>query len=291
MKTLVRINIFIIFILLCMVTTNVKAKHYYVNQNNVKMTEQEDLKVSDLLSETRAATIIKEQIDKYIKGNTVDKKILYQRVKSNKNGIISEEYITEDEYNNAAEAEFLCESDESKTGSSAYIETTYKRFDVTLADYGNNNFSLYAYLTWKKVPACRSYDVFAFRLSHMTYFDVYGVQTYYVGSTPTNITYDSSSPGYKSATNGAGYSMNLKDDNNITKFEMILLADLAINDFNVSTAHVYTTYQHAITNVTRAQSMSYTFSAGGLGDVLLYSSTSLSQKYDDMAGIHLSTPV
>ena len=275
--------------------SNVKAELYYKNEKGVAMTKEQYDKIVEIFSDSIASIISQEKFDKYIHGNIVDHDAIYQKIKSDKNGVISSDYITQEEYYNAPNAEYLCEEEKTtrntKSSDYGYIETTYKRLDVDLLDFGNNNFTLIGELTWKKVPACRSYDVFAFRLNHMTYSDVGGIQTYYIGTAYTDISYDNSSPGYKSATNGAGFSMNLKDGSTITKYEMVIMADLAINDFNSSTAHVYTTYQHAITNVTRAQSMSYTFSAGGLGGVLLYSSTSLSQKYDDMAGIHLSTPI
>lgn len=291
-----RTIIIIILMTVCVMIniSYVKAEPFYTNEKKVEMTEEQYNKIVSIFSENIASTINQERFDKYINSNIVDHGVIYQKVKSDKNGTISTEYITEEEYNNSSDANYLCEKNENgntKSSDYGYIETTYKRFDVDLLDFGNNDFNLIGVLIWKKVPACRSYDVFAFRLNHMTYLDVSGIQTYYIGTAHTDISYSTSSPGYKSATNGAGFSMNLKDGSTITKYEMILIADLAINDFNSTTAHVYTTYQHAITNVTRAQSMSYTFSAGGLGGVLLYSSPSLSQKYDDMAGIHLSTPI
>ena len=273
---------------------NVKAESYYINSNNVEMTKQQYNRIVNHFSENIASTISQEKFDKIINANMVDYDVIYQKIKSNKDGIILTEYISEEEYNASPDAEYTCKEEyleNTKSDDYGYIETTYKRFEVELLDFGNNDFVLLAYLTWKRVPACRSYDVFAFRLNHMTYSNVGGIQTYYIGTAHTDISYDSSSPGYKSATNGAGFSMNLKDGTTITKYEMVLMADLAINEFNYSTAHVYTTYQHAISSLSRADSMSYTFSAGGLGGVLLYSSTNISQKYDDMAGIHLSTPI
>ena len=85
--------------------------------------------------------------------------------------------------------------------------------------------------------------------------------------------------------------MNLKDDTNITAFDMTLSSFLSINETGYSQAHVFTTYQHAQSSLTRDQSKSYTLSPGGLGDVLYYSNTTIRNKYDDMSGIELTTPI
>ena len=125
----------------------------------------------------------------------------------------------------------------------------------------------------------------------MDFYNVAGEQVYYVGNNSTSINYNTNSAGYKGMSNGAGISMNLKDDTNITSFLMTQVADMQISDYNYTTAHVFATYQHAQSSLTRAQSMSYTLQAGGLGDVLYYSNTSIRNKYDDMAGIMLSIPI
>ena len=293
MKKILKKSVLVTLIAMAFMLPNVSASPYYTNLKGVEMTQEGYEKMSSIFSEKRVSILTQDLYNKYIDAEIISSEALYQKVKTDKDGNTIEEYITEEEYANSPEAEFLCENDTNNTRSSdyAYIETSYKRLAVDLADFGNNHFVLTGELTWKKVPACRSYDVFAFRTNHMSHSNVYGIQTYFIGNAYTDISYNSSSAGYKNDTNGAGFSMNLKDGNTITGYDMILLADLAISNFNVSTAHVYTTYQHAISSLTRAQSMSYTFGVGGLGDVLLFSSTNISQKYDDMAGIHLSTPV
>lgn len=287
-------NIYLLIMMLSLttLTMNVNAETYFTNSNGVEMTKEEYYKIVELLSETRADTITQEQFEHLLEGTIIDRGTLYQKVVSNEDGVITEEYITEEEYNNASdEPNYTCDENDINNRVEGYIETSYKRFNVTLSNYGNNDYEVWGSLTWKRIPACRSYDVFAFRTNYMSYSGVYGLQTYYKGSNYTDINYNSSSSGYNSATNGAGFSMNLKDDTDITKFEMTLLASLAINDFNYSTAHVYTSYQHAQSSVSQAQSLSYSFSAAGLGDVIDFSSSTISNKYDGMAGIHLSTPI
>jgi hypothetical protein len=275
---------------------NVNAEAYYTNLNGVEMTEAEYYNIVAKLSETRASTLTQEQFDKFKQGTIVDRNTLYQEIVSDENGIITERYISKEEYEKAPdEGKALCQEENTtsgnRTSSSGYIETTYKLLNVVLTDYGNNAFDLYGSLTWKRVPACRSYDIFAFRTNYMSYSTVNGIQTYFVGNAYTDISYNSSSAGYNYDSNGAGFSMNLKDGTSITKYEMTLYCELSINNFNYSTAHVYTTYQHAQTDLTQAQSKSYTFSAGGLGQVVYFSDTIIRNKYDDMAGVHLGTPI
>ena len=274
---------------------NTNAEVYFTNLNGVQMTEEEYNIIKNKLSETRALTLTQQQFDKYIQGTVISSNTIYQEVISNQDGIISERYITEEEYNNApSEGIYLSEyilPGNNINSTSGYIETSYKRLNVTLSSYGNNIYDVLGSLTWKKLPNCRSYDIFAFRTNYMSYSSVYGIQTYFVGNNYTDISYNSSSTGYNSDTNGAGFSMNLKDGSNITKYEMTLFADLSITNFNYSTAHVYTTYQHAQTDLTQAQSKSYYFSVGGLGDVVYFSDTTIRNKYDDMAGVHLTTPI
>lgn len=295
MKTFIRRSILIAVMLFLIILPNVKADTNYVNNNGIEITSQEYEKLLSIMPKSRIEQLTQDEFAKYINSKIVDQQVFYQRVRSSNKGIISEEYITEAEYNNAPNIEYICKDskddiENNRSSDDGYIETTYKRFSATLSDFGNY-FDFSSLLVWKKVPACRSYDVFAFRLNHMTYSNVVGVQTYYKGNSSTNIGYNSSSPGYKNATNGAGFSMNLKDDSDITEFNMYMAAELTINDYNSSTAHVYTTYQHAISSLTRTQSMSYTFSTAGLGNVVYYSNTNISHKYDDMAGIHLTTPI
>ena len=273
---------------------DVKAdNYYYTNINGVKMSEEQYNKIINIFSEKRASVLTQEQFDKYINGEVVSSQTIYQKVKNTKEEILSMNYISKEEYDHAPETENVCDDIKISNRSSdyGYIETTYKRFSVSLIDFDDNQFELIGDLLWKRVPTCRSYDVYAFRLNHMSYSGVVGIQTYFVGDSHTDIYYNSSSQGYKSASNGAGFSMNLKDDSNITSFDMTLMATLAINNFNSSTAHVYITYQHAITNLSRTTSMSYTFDPLGLGDVVFYNNTNISQKYDDMDGIHLMTPI
>jgi hypothetical protein len=290
MKKLRKCSMLIVILMMCLITINVNAEDvYYTNLNGVQMSEAEYNTIIKMFSEQKASILSQDEFDEYKNANIVSQDTIYQKAIYQDGELVSSKEITEEEYNNAPDETTSCDimplSDDS-----GYYETTYKKLSVSLLDT-TNYFKLLATLTWKKVPSCRSYDVFAFRVINMSYSSVSGVQTYIKDSGYTNISYTTDSAGYKAQSNGAGFSMNLKDDSDITGFVMTLTAVLNIKETDATYAHAYTSYQHAQATVTRAQSMSYTLDISGLGNVVLFSSTTIQNHYDDMNGIQLTTPI
>ena len=290
MKSLLKGGTIALSMLFAICITNVNADEnvYYTNLNGVEMTESEYNHIVELLSEQRASSITQDEFDEYVTYEIIDRNVIYQKVISNELGIVYEEEITEEEYNNSdLEPMEPGVGGEGTNSIDGYFETSYKRLNVTLANM-SSFYLLLGDLTWKKVPACRSYDVFAFKVTRFYYYNVSGIQTYYVGNNYTNISYDTSSQGYKALSNGAGFSMNLKDGSNITSYDMSISAHLTISDYSYSTSYVTTSYQHAQSDVTRAQSMDYYLSSGGLGGVVYFNSGTIWNKYDGMTGIDLT---
>lgn len=277
----------VMLLALCTLTVNADDGVYYTNLNGVEMTENEYNHIVNLLSDKKVTSITQDEFDEYMTYEIIDRDVIYQKVVSNEFGIVYEEEVTEEEYN-ASDLEGM----ESGIGGddinlTGYFETNYKRLNVTLAN-ASSYYVLLGDLTWKKIPACRSYDVFAFKTTRFYYSSVTGTQTYYVGSGYTNISYNTSSAGYKALYNGAGLSMNLKDGSNITSYDMSISAHLIISDYDYSTSYVTVSYQHAQSDVTRAQSMDYYLSSGGLGGVVYFNSGTIWNKYDGMTGIDLT---
>lgn len=270
---------------------NVNAQEvYYTNLNGVQMTEEEYNKIITMLSETRASTLTQEQFEHYISGKIIDSNVRYIKDTYQNGILINQENISEFEYENDLVQANMC-SNSIMSDDDQYIETSYKRFNVTLTDWGDNDFSLLGSVTWKQTPATRSYDVFAFRLSHMNYVYAGATQTYFIGNNYWDISYTSSSTGYNGFTNGAGVSMNLVDGTDISKFEMTLVADLEISEWNYAYGHAFVSYQHATSSITQVQSKSYTLGAGGLGDVIVFSSNWIASFYDDTPGIMVATTI
>ena len=263
------------------------ASVYYTNDLGVEMTELQYHKMLQIFSERRVKTVTQEEFDMLKDATIVDSDAIYQKTTYANGEVIKEEFITEEEYNSAPTAEVnMPDEIMPYSGDYKYVETTYKKLGGTLSDLGNR-YNLTAALSWKRVPVCRSYDVFAYRFNHFNYSGFAGNQTYYINGNYNNISYSTSSEGYKAQSNGAGVSMNLVDGSNITGYELTVTTSLTVNTTGISQAHAYVSYQHAQHDVTRAQSMGYTLDISGLGNVILFSNSSIAGKYDDMSGIHL----
>lgn len=272
------------------VNSTVLAKNvYYTNNNEVQMTELEYNKMLKIFSERKVSDLSQEEFDKYKEANIISTEAVYQKETYKDDKVIKQEYISEEEFNTIPNSEASSGISPQASDSDLY-ETSYKRLAATLLDMGGK-FNLLGTLAWKKIPAVTSYDVFAYRFMHFDYSGFTGSQVYYIGSNAYQINYSTSSEGYKAQSNGAGVSMNLKDGDNITGYELTVSTNLTVNTINYSQAHAYISYQHAQSDLTRAQSMSYTLDVSGLGNVVYFSNQSIRSKYDAMSGLHLSTPI
>lgn len=270
---------------------NVCAKSiFYTNEVGVEMTELEYNKMVSIFSERYVRTLSQEQFDKFKDVNVIDNSSLYEKTTYVNGQVHDVEYISEEAYNKAPDAKVSEDGVVPLDGDYNYVETTYKKLSGTLI-HSSNGFAIVGALSWKKVPYCRSYDVFAFRYNHFSYTSFTGSQVYYVGNSHATINYDTSSPGYKMASNGNGVSMNLVDGSNITGYELTIVSDLYVNSIGYSRAHAYVAYQHAQSDVTRDQSKDYTFDISGYGNVVLFNNSTVASKYDKMAGVHLTTPI
>lgn len=279
----------LVVLAVCLLSMNVEAKNvYYTNNLGVEMTQLEYNKMTQIFSERRVSDVTAEEFELYKDANIVSSDVVYEKTIYDLDGnILAKEAITEAEYNNASEAEVSEGSIMPYGGDNKYVETTYKRLAGTLADFGSGRFQIVGSLSWKKVPVCRSYDIFAYRFNHFDYNNFAGTQLYYFNGTSSRIAYDTSSPGYKAQATGAGVSMNLVDGSNITGYELSVVTNLTKNSTTATQGHAYIAYEHAQSNLTREQSMGYTLSISGMGNVILFNSSSIAAKYDNMAGVHL----
>lgn len=126
---------------------------------------------------------------------------------------------------------------------------------------------------WQTTPIVKSYDVSAIRWSgDIGVIEATGLQ---MCEKPVEYSYNGSNMVNKS--NGIGISMNLVDNGTTPKLFLYMLSKRNAGTY-------YGTYQHAVRNVTLAQSKSYSFSSSGLGGVLKFSG-SIGSYYDDMQGV------
>ncbi len=86
------------------------------------------------------------------------------------------------------------------------------------------------------------------------------------------------------AYGGVGISMNIPDSAN-SSLSSSMTVKLLTGADNIT---VYGTYQHAKSSVSLSDSKSYSFDPSGLGGVVKFNSSSISNKYDGMSGVHLT---
>lgn len=264
--------------------TDVSAQtEYYTNSNGVQMTELEYNKMVQLFSERKTGYLSQEEFDKYKDMTILSANTVYQKTVSLDGEVIFEEEITKEEYESSTDEDVPI----PYVGDFQYYETTYKKLTGSVGDAAG--LLLIGTVSWKKIPYIKSYDVFAFRVTNLSHSNFTGTQHYYHDGTYDIIEYDTTVPGYKYATNGAGVSMNLVD--NATGYDLTIVSGLSYNTTQYTTAHIYVSYQHAQRDVSRETSKSYTFSPSGYGNVVLFNNSTIAGYYDAMPGVHLQIPI
>lgn len=198
-------------------------------------------------------------------------------------GVISsfEREITKEEYDTfevASDCSGLCYETNAKILRTGLIGGEEKSY-----------FQIYTELIWKKVPKVKSFDTIAFRWETtetlvVNSYESFGNQVYCIDSDNCPfIEYMHDGKNTKKASNGVGISMNLADEGT-SNYECYLWVTL--NTSGRGTFKYYTTYQHAVSNITLATAQNYTF-GDGLGGVLNYPST-IQNKFDNMKGLSVS---
>ena len=286
--------LFVIFAIMVFIPTAFAKEVYYTNRSGVEMTKEEYEYLSSHFDERKISHFDQEMFELAVKDynniETIKEEVIYVKTTTittpKRESISFDNVITEEEYNKFQQVRTSC-----NYGDTCY-ETNAKRIYLVANRYASNKLYILVMLNWKTIPVTRSYDVLAARWtdsnSGLSFYKVVGYQdpvaasvdddipyVYEVGgSEHTNIVYSS---------NGVGISMNVVD--NLTEapnMEMNLY--YTIN--NATTMNFYTTYQHATSSLTLAQSKSYTFASNGLGGVLYYSNSTIRNKYDGMGGLY-----
>lgn len=200
----------------------------------------------------------------------------YYRVTKTTNGTTTTE-ISEEEATNATK--------NIATRGASYT-TTYKNIQISATPTGTKNrYSIELTNLWLKSPYIKSYDVIAIRTDDATVLEgtQNGVQSYiYTNGSVGYVYYSNNGTNMVKASNGFGISMNLVDAANT--FECDIEATVTAT---TEWATVYGSYQHAATNVTLAQSKSYTISHNGYGKVINFA-TAVQNDYDGMQGVSIA---
>ena len=164
-------------------------------------------------------------------------------------------------------------------------ETGGKQIKLVSINHGGT-WDTYLHVNWKVIPVTRSFDVMGLRFQNVAYLDnsEYGFQFYRpAGSSQMqSIGYSSNGTNIKKQYEGFGISMNLVNQN-IVELETEIGADAVIS---CAGPYIFGSYQHAVHNVSLAQSQDYNISSSGFGNVLNFSQRVMNY-YDDMQGVHV----
>lgn len=251
----------------------------YINNNGVAIPTSTYNNLRYAYSDVFLSVVSQEDYDAIIaKGydySTIRKVGKYYRVEQNiATGEVTNIEVTEEEYNS---------STTMSINRGDFIETAYKYVVLGVTGGGTSTSAILLIdCLWKIMPSVRSFDVSGFRLGGLSVVSgtQSGYQMYTTGGSTQYVSYAWNGTNINKQSNGFGISMNLVDSS-VTYLETAMTADVV----STSTAPiVHATYQHAIRNVTLAQSKNYTISSAGLGDVLNFAG-SIDDYYDGMQGL------
>lgn len=282
-------KIIMMILIYMMCITVVLANEKYVNENGVNIPIGKYNELLEVFPKNKIERMTQTQYDKIkdrnLKKISEEKKYYATHTLVNNMGmeIISfNEEVTEDEYYNS-DNQILPMS--TCTIADVCWETDYKMLYLNVFhDSGSNEWGFLVGTFWKEVPKCRSYDVIAIRFDGIKVTDYSGFQGTWIDGYMESAEYNSDNKNFKAFDNGVGLSMNLFNDG-YNYFDMELDVDGIATSNSIN---VYATYQHAKSNLTLAQSQSYTLSQKGLGQVLYYSNSTIKNTYDNMQGVSIS---
>ena len=258
---------------------------YYTSHFGVNMTEEEynlfKTKFDDFTIENMDSRLFESLKEDLNNVDIIDTKVKYIKTITYKdelnNYFHSEVELTEDEYNN-----FVAEKSRSSCsdGVACWETNAKKLFMRVYVDTSQGDYQFVMNNLWKSIPSVKSYDVMGFRWTSTSNefirTNYSGVQVY---NNNQYIQYSMGGTNSKTASNGLGISMNIVDSaSTYLSNTIIMYAGFSMN----TVVTVYGTYQHATSDLSLANSKSYSFSSSGLGKVLYYSNTNIRNKYDNM---------
>lgn len=193
--------------------------------------------------------------------------------------LTTERELTKEEYDNYSTPN---NNSRLSNGSASY-ETTAKSIVMALVGGTTWNYVTLT-ATWKYIPTTRSFDVIGFRGYGFDFREgsQEGEQVYILNGNYTVIDYAWNGTNIQRHDNGFGISMNIVNTD-ITDLQLAVECDISPTE---SAPTIFGSYQHAVNDVSLANSQNYTLAGEGLGGVFLYP-YSISQKYDGMSGIRL----
>ena len=286
MKKIINI-IFLGIVAFVILNLDVNATNTYVNKNGVIIDSAVVTEFNDFIPSEYFDIMTQKEYNnyKFLAENEHNSISKIQAVHSLiKNGQVIDSYT-----NVLSEKEYEIQSSIAPitncyvSDAQACWETSYKKITLTLAIIKDKKyFSASVFNQWLKEPTIKSADVIAMRYTgSLTKSDYWGEQYYTANGKSEKIFYNKDNSNMQAFSNGVGLTMNLVDSG--SKFSNAL----NLNGYysNISDVTFYATYQHAQSNVTVANSKKYSLSSNGLGGVIKFNSSSISNCYDGMQGI------
>lgn len=255
----------------------------YINNMGVVIDSNVVSEFSDVISQDQFNNMPQSIYDHYVfkfqNGYERTSEIQVQRnLVQNGEILDTETYImTEEEYEafNNIEMYTVCDSGQ------ACWETSAKRLFMEVSS-SSSNADVALYAIWLREPNVKGTDVIAIRHDgRINVTSVEGIQ-YVDGAAENAIYYDLSSSNTQKFNNGVGISMNLKDDSSSFALHLYIFGG------KNSSGNVYGSYQHGKNFTTVAESKQYTINSSGLGGVIKFNTTTISNKYDAMPGVSYS---
>lgn len=254
-----------------------------INSNGVEMTLEEYTNLRKVYSELHIDTMTQDDFDEAMAMNfdfdSAQSVLKYYRTEYNHlTGQTTSTEITEAEYISGGM------NNNNNQPQATYVETNYKWILLNVL-HANDDvfFSLTAH--WKIMPSTRSFDVIAARFVNLGVINGTqgGKQMYTISGSNGYINYSFNGTNIHSLSNGYGISMNLVNDSGLTALELELDGCLEVTSYP---AVIYASYQHATSSTTLSESQEYTLSSVGLGNVINFTYSSTSNKYDGMPGTY-----
>lgn len=153
---------------------------------------------------------------------------------------------------------------------SSFLETNYKELKITSVTSQSATKMIVITVNWKSAPKVKSYDVIGFRLHNTSLKSSVITMTSINGSSQ-------SIAGDKKFSNGYGSSIKLPSNSSSITIQQT---------FKVSSGGtVYASYQHSVKNISLSNSLNFSISSNGLGNVFKFGDNDL---FDQMSGVSIN---
>lgn len=236
----------VVFATMIIGISNVKASTYYTNENGANFTKEQYDYITELYYDGYQQLMTQDDIDRMVKSGLFGQKI--EKITIGSNGIIGANIIGTRSTSVTGGGRTLT------IGSSCTTECL-----VTLT------------AQWAGTPSIKSWDVIGFRISNLTITDINVASIVGTGYSDTYFPAEA-----RTFSNGFGYSVKLGNANNLK---------ITTSMYTLPGGVAYGSYQHAVENVSKTTSQSYTIGLGGYGYVFHFTGNAYG-KYDGAPGVY-----